>query len=53
MQFMCLAFYQTEMALYVRKLLDKNVLSFCLDADMGPEFKVGGMTNHGGLTTHG
>lgn len=39
MQFLCLAFYQKEMALYVRKQLDESVRSFCLDADIGPEFK--------------
>lgn len=39
LQFLCLAFYQKEMALYVRKQLDAPILSFCLDADMSPEFK--------------
>ncbi|KAI3429879.1 hypothetical protein D9Q98_010190 [Chlorella vulgaris] len=37
--FICLAFYQKEMALYVRKNLDRHVHSFCVDADMHPEFK--------------
>ncbi|EFN60188.1 hypothetical protein CHLNCDRAFT_133703 [Chlorella variabilis] len=37
--FICLAFYQKEMALYVRKNLDSHVLSFCVDADLHPEFK--------------
>lgn len=41
LQFICLAFYQKEMALYVRKNLDRHVHSFCVDADMHPEFKVG------------
>lgn len=39
MQFICLAFYQKEMALYARANLDRHVLSFCPDADLHPEFK--------------
>ncbi|KAL4437434.1 hypothetical protein ABPG75_004573 [Micractinium tetrahymenae] len=37
--FICLAFYQKEMALYARANLDRHVLSFCPDADLHPEFK--------------
>lgn len=39
-QFICLAFYQKEMALYVRARLDKPLRSFCPDTDLHPEFKV-------------
>jgi hypothetical protein len=39
--FICLAFYQKEMALYARAHLDTPLLSFCVDADLHPEFKVG------------
>ncbi|PSC68513.1 suppressor of RPS4-RLD 1-like isoform X1 [Micractinium conductrix] len=38
-QFICLAFYQKEMALYVRARLDKPLRSFCPDTDLHPEFK--------------
>ncbi|GAB4814575.1 hypothetical protein N2152v2_001621 [Parachlorella kessleri] len=37
--FLCLAFYQKELALYVRKQLDNHIHAFCLDAEIGPEFK--------------
>ena len=35
-----LAFYQKELALYIRKHLDDPVLSFCLDKELHPIFKV-------------
>lgn len=35
-----LAFYQKEHALYIRKHLDDPVLSFCLDKELHPIFKV-------------
>ncbi len=37
--FMCLAFYQKEMALWGRAHIDEPVESLCLDADLHPEFK--------------
>ncbi len=37
--FMCLAFYQKEMALWGRAHIDDRVDSLCLDADLHPEFK--------------
>lgn len=44
-QFVCLAFYQKEMALWARARLDAPVRSLCLDADLHPEFKVGWLFN--------
>lgn len=35
-----LAFYQKELALYIRKHLDDSVTAFCLDKDLHPIFKV-------------
>lgn len=35
-----LAFYQKELALYIRKHLDDPVTAFCLDKDLHPIFKV-------------
>lgn len=35
-----LAFYQKELALYIRKHLDDCVTAFCLDKDLHPIFKV-------------
>ena len=35
-----LAFYQKELALYIRAHLDDPVESFCLDKDLHPIFKV-------------
>lgn len=35
-----LAFYQKELALYIRKHLDDPVAAFCLDKDLHPIFKV-------------
>lgn len=37
--FMCLSFYQKEMALWCRAHLDDPIKSLCLDADLHPEFK--------------
>ena len=37
--FMCIAFYQKEMALWGRAHLDEPVETVCLDADLHPEFK--------------
>ena len=37
--FMCLAFYQKEIALWTRANLDVPVEEVCLDADLHPEFK--------------
>lgn len=37
--FMCLAFYQKEMALWGRAHIDDPINSLCLDADLHPEFK--------------
>jgi len=38
---LCLAFYQKEMALWVRAHLNDPLPSLCVDADFSPEFKVG------------
>ena len=35
-----LAFYQKELALYIRKHLDTPIAAFCLDKDLHPIFKV-------------
>ena len=40
-----LAFYQKEHALYIRKHLDDPVLSYCLDKELHPIFKVIIITN--------
>jgi len=37
--FMCLAFYQKEMALWGRAHIDDPIESLCLDANLQPEFK--------------
>jgi tetratricopeptide (TPR) repeat protein len=37
--FMCLAFYQKEMALWGRAHIDDPIECLCLDADLHPEFK--------------
>lgn len=35
-----LAFYQNQLALYVRHNIDVSIDSFCLDIDLDPKFKV-------------
>ena len=42
-----LAFYQKEHALYIRKHLDDPVLSYCLDKELHPIFKVLIITTEG------